>query len=132
MGFINGDGHFYTSVQPNKTNTGFYFRPGVRITQDNISLIALEYIINFIGMGKIYLDGSNRSTSTLVIYGIDNINNLISIFSCYKFYGSKALDYADFCKIVKIINSNNHLTKEGSSEIISIIESMNNKRTKFK
>ena len=34
------------------------------------------------------------------------------------FYGAKALDYADFCKIITIMNNKGHLTKTGMADII--------------
>jgi hypothetical protein len=53
------------------------------------------------------------------------------LFKFIPLHGAKALDYADFCKIITIMNNKSHLTKTGMTDIINIIKGMNNKRTHF-
>ena len=45
--------------------------------------------------------------------------------------GAKALDYADFCKGIEIINSKEHLTQEGLNKFNTLLQHMNSKRTNF-
>jgi hypothetical protein len=43
-------------------------------------------------------------------------------------HGTKALDFKDFCTILNIIVSGNHLTESGVKDIDNIISNMNSKR----
>jgi len=56
---------------------------------------------------------------------------LLYLFKDTQFWGAKALDYSDFCKIIVIKNGNKHLTVEGMADILDIYRGMNSKRTKF-
>jgi len=73
-------------------------------------------------------DGLGGTVSILRITGINNINLFISLLSTVKFTGSKALDYADFCKIIDLINKKLHTTEDGINEIKKIVSNMNKKR----
>jgi LAGLIDADG endonuclease len=108
--------------------TNYYAAPEISISQDNISLIVLNQINKFIGIGNIYKDGLGGTVSILRITGINNINSFIHLFSTVKFHGSKALDFADFCKIIELINKKTHTTKDGINEIKKIVSNMNKKR----
>jgi len=103
VGFTNAEGHFAPGFKKvNWSATGYYVAPEISISQDNISLSVLNQIIKIISFGKIYKDGLGGSVSILRITGINNINSFIYLFSAGKLYGSKALDYVDFCKIKDI------------------------------
>jgi LAGLIDADG endonuclease len=60
-----------------------------------------------------------------------NINHFIDLFNLIPFYGAKALDYSDFCKIITIINNKEHLTKEGMLKAVKLVKGMNSQRTNF-
>jgi hypothetical protein len=62
---------------------------------------------------------------------LKDVNKVIEAFKDVKFLGSKALDYADFCKAVNIINSKAHLTRVGLNKIHILSKGMNSKRTDF-
>ena len=61
----------------------------------------------------------------------DITDKIIAFFNKYPLQGAKALDYADFCKIITIMNNKGHLTKTGMANIIVIIKGMNSNRTNF-
>jgi hypothetical protein len=43
--------------------------------------------------------------------------------------GAKALDFADFCKGIEILNQSGHLTSAGLAQLKSLYLSMNSNRT---
>jgi hypothetical protein len=64
-GFINADGHFGLGVRKsNKYALGASCDVIISISQDEVSLITLEHIITFLGIGKIRKDFANRTTYT--------------------------------------------------------------------
>jgi hypothetical protein len=53
---------------------------------------------------------------------------LFLFFYNYPLQGAKALNLKDFLKIVDIIKTKSHLTKDGMEEILTIKAGMNRKR----
>lgn len=100
------------------------------ITQHNLSLIVLKSIQEFLGVGHIYAKGI-QNASELKINSLTQVNYFIEQFKEAQLQGAKALDYADFCKGVKLMNNKLHLTKEGIVELKILFAGMNDKRTKF-
>lgn len=62
---------------------------------------------------------------------LKDINAFIESFKEAQLLGAKALDYADFCKAVDLMNSKNHLTQEGLVAIRAIASGMNSTRVYF-
>jgi hypothetical protein len=60
---------------------------------------------------------------------IADINaNIIPFFEKYPLQSVKALEYADFCEVAKLINSKDHLTSDGLERISQIKVNMNRGR----
>ena len=66
--------------------------------------------------------------SVLVTKFSDTDEKIIPFFDKYRIDGVKALDYADFKKVAKMIKVKEHLTKKGITEIIRIKDGMNTGR----
>jgi len=131
-GFISADGRFGLFIRKNtKCALGVSCDVIISITQDEVSLITLEHIATFLGFGKISKDSVNRTTYTYYLGSVKNINLFIEKFKGFNLLGAKALDYADFCKGIEIINSKEHLTQEGLNKFNTLLQHMNSKRTKF-
>jgi len=127
-GFINADGSFGLNVQTDSSG-GTFCRFRILITQHNNSLALLQAICENLGVGKVY--SSTNHLSNIKNFSLNNVNNFISKFKVTQLLGAKALDYADFCKGIDIINSKAHLNKEGLSTYIKNLEGMNSKRSYF-
>lgn len=123
-GFINADGSFGLFVQ-NEIECRFR----ILITQHANSLSLLNAICAFLGVGKVYL--GSKSVYTFRIFNLAGVNAFISKFNEATMLGAKALDYTDFCKGIAIINTKEHLTKNGLALFIKIASGMNSKRTYF-
>lgn len=131
-GFFNSDGHFGLRIRKsNKYALGASCDLIISISQDEVSLITLEHIVPFLGIGKIRKDSANRTTYIYFLGSVKDINEFIDKFSEGNLLGAKALDYADFCKAVEIINKKEHLTPEGLNKLESLSQNMNSKRTNF-
>lgn len=127
-GFINADGSFYIRLKKKGTHI-LGVSADIWITQNNNSLIVLEQIIKFLGIGIIYnRKGKSINASDIKISNIKSINVFIENFNPSMFEGAKALDYLDFCNAVHLINNKNHLTKEGLNKVIKIKSGMNSNR----
>jgi hypothetical protein len=131
-GFINADGGFYLNiVKNNKVKLVERANIQITITQNNISLVVLEKIKVFLGLGSIYKD-SRSDASYFKICSLKQINKFIELFKFASLLGAKALDYSDFKKGLNIINNKDHLNKEGFNALKIISAGMNSKRTDFK
>lgn len=130
--FISADGYFGLRIRRHiKFPLGANCEPVISISQDGISLITLEHIVTFLGVGKVSRDSSNRTTYLFFISSVKNINHFINKIEGAKFLGAKALDYVDFCKGFEMICRKEHITQEGLNELKTLSSQMNAKRTKF-
>jgi LAGLIDADG endonuclease len=126
-GFINADGSFsITNYKQNYSQTKEICSISIRITQHNRSKSTLEAIQKFFNYGSIY--SNKNGVSNYIIRSIKLINNFIERFEETQLLGAKALDYADFCKAVWLMNNKSHLTPEGLAEFKTIAAGMNSTR----
>ena len=58
----------------------------------------------------------------------DITEKIIPLFQKYPIHGVKALDFADFCKVAKLMKDQKHLTKQGLEQIKKIKAGMNTGR----
>lgn len=130
-GFINSDGHFGLVVSSEgslKTRCTAQFS----LVQLNSSRIVLEHITTYLGFGTVYPlvpDPLLRNNaSTIHISKLEDINKLVEILLDCTFFGAKALDYADFCRALDIMNNKGHLNNQGLSKIRNITQNINKSR----
>ena len=67
----------------------------------------------FLGIGKVTKDSHNRATYVYYLASLKNINHFINKIEGTEIIVSKALDFADFCKGIEIINRKGPFTQEG-------------------
>jgi hypothetical protein len=126
-GFINADGSFsITNYKQNYSQTKEICSISIRITQHNRSKNTLEAIQKFFNYGSIY--SNKNGVWNYIIRSIKLINNFIERFEETQLLGAKALDYADFCKAVWLMNNKSHFTPEGLAEFKTIAAGMNSTR----
>lgn len=127
-GLTEAEGSFSILIIKNNkakygTNIGLRFKISMLVSEIEL-LSMVEY---FFGCGKLNID--NNGVASFEVKDIDSINKyIISHFSTYMLRGTKYLDYLSFIRVVGIINSKRHYTKEGIDEIIKIKNSMNSYR----
>ena len=72
---------------------------------------------------------STRDYGHFVVTKFSDIRNkVIPFFDKYKIEGVKSLDFEDWYKVAKIIETKGHLTKEGLDRIRNIKAGMNQRR----
>ena len=60
-GFMTADGHFGLRIRfSDKFNLGANCEPIISISQDGISLLTLEHIVTFLGIGRILKDSTSK------------------------------------------------------------------------
>lgn len=132
-GFINGDGGFSVTVRrASDTLLGERVSLEINIVQHEISLKALQRAAEVLSCGQIK-PKTGKAAYRWRVAGIKDINQVVAAFTDngVRFLGAKALDYADFCKALSLINSKDHLTREGLTIIKSLSAGMNSTRTDF-
>lgn len=56
-GFITADGNFSLNIKKSpRSALKISVNPSITITQDNLSLIVLNHIVSYLGLGKVYKD----------------------------------------------------------------------------
>jgi hypothetical protein len=128
-GLIEAEGSFSITKHKDKRATNeVIIGLSFRITMLSNEIKLLNMIKEFFGCGYLSIE-DKRGAITFAIRDINSINNIIiPHFTDYPLRGTKYLDYLAFKKVVDLINSKKHLTKEGFDEIINISHNMNSYR----
>lgn len=126
-GFVSGDGSF--SIELNK-DVAYKVGYNVKLVFQIAQHIKDEQLLNNIAL---YFECGRYSFKNSVGYFYvtkfsDNLNKIMPFFMQYQIRGIKLLDFRDWCKAIKIIETKNHLTQEGINEIIKIKAGMNRGR----
>ena len=88
----------------------------------------MKSLVDYFGFGKAYTYKSYTEFKCRSF--ADNFEKVIPFFQKYPILGVKSLDFADWCKVAKLINNKAHLTKEGFKNIRKIKAGMNKGRIK--
>lgn len=114
------------NIVQDKTKTKNYISLSFSLSQHDRDFNLLNSFIKYLNCGRCTF---SRNEVNLVISKFDDLNNkIIPIFNKYPMIGTKQSDFLDFCKIAKLMENKQHLTKEGIEEIIKIKSNMNSLR----
>lgn len=134
VGFTEGEGCFSILVikktegsTSNKTRTNIVLE--FQLTQHYRDILLIKSLVDYLGCGNVYYypDKSN-GVYFKVRAKEDLMTKILPIFAKYPLKGVKNLNMQDFILAVKIIDSKDHLTKEGLNEIIKLRDQMNTQR----
>ena len=147
-GFVSGDSTFSVSIEKGYNKIGKRVRLifGTCLhNKDTELLIGISnYFYNLSGLtletvSKEYKFDRNKyihiteKTALLQIKNFsDIVDKVIPFFDKYPVLGVKSLDFTDFKKVAGFMQNKEHLTDEGLTEIIKIVEGMNLDRVKPK
>ena len=124
-GFIDGEGSFQVFLDRHYLRVMFR----IRLHKDDINV--LQKIQEFLGVGRVVLDGN---TCVFIISNVkDLINVLFPLLDKYNLYTTKWLDYIDFKKVVYFLSESN-TTRVSLSQLEwakNIKNRMNSGRTEF-
>lgn len=114
-GFVNGDGSFglnYTKVK--RMKLGYTCQPQFRICQHKRDKELLYRILISMDCGNMIAPSPDRDRYGTSVSKLEAITKkIIPFFITYEIYGTKRLDFEDFCQGISIIEKGGHLTPEG-------------------
>lgn len=128
-GFITGDGCFLIDIKKGQTKTGFIVTLKVCITQHSCDIELMKSLVTAFGCGRIESNAQGSIVNFVVTKFTCITEKILPLLEKYPIQGVKALDSADFCKVVYIMKVKGHLTTEGLEQIRKIKEGMNRKRS---
>ena len=126
VGFVDGEGCFSVSVFKNKTTkNGWQIFPEFVVTQGEKSLSSLEFIQEFLGCGKIFINHRyDNHKENLYRFCVRNLKDLdqkiIPFFEANQLKTAKIKDFETFRKVVQIMKNKEHLIKEGFDKILEL------------
>lgn len=127
VGFTSGDGCFKISIRESKLH-----KIGSRIvllfviTQHIRDELLLKSLVDFFGCGQTY---SYKDYTEYRCQSFkDNSEKILPFFKKYPIIGVKSKDFEDWAKVVKMIQTKDHLTKEGFDQIRQVRIGMNKGR----
>ncbi len=127
-GFTDAEGCFSVVVFKNKTSKyGEAVKLSFILSQSIRDEYLIKSLIEYLGCGYTSLD--DKGTIDFKVSNFSSIKDIIiPFFNKYCLYGNKFLDFADFSKVVSLMENKKHLTQEGLDEIKKIRGKMNTNR----
>jgi hypothetical protein len=90
VGFVNGDGSFYTTIALSKTNLiGYAVRLQFNIGQHSRDFELLSSFIKYLNYGSVKLKAKLPVCLFTVLSFEDQLNNIIPFFEKYPLVGAK-------------------------------------------
>jgi LAGLIDADG endonuclease len=99
-----------------------------QITQHYREEKLLISFISYFGCGRYFVRSNHDAGDFVIIKFSDLTEKVIPLLKKYPIHGVKALDFADFCKVVELMKNQKHLTAAGLEEIKKIKTGMNRGR----
>lgn len=128
-GFASGEGSFFIGVDETpKSKVGARVYARFQVSQHSRDEVAMKSLMEYLGCGQ-YYHYLPREAGDLVVSKLSDITTkIIPFFHKHPIEGVKALDFADFCKVVELMKNKAHLTQSGLEEIRLIKAGMNKGR----
>ena len=127
-GISDSEGNFSISTQ--KTKNGHKFTLAYKVTQKTHSAGILYDLQRYFECGNVHIDNRGEDALKFNVTKLDDIIfKIIPHFDSYPLLTSKNLDYQDFRRIAYMMKDGLHLNEEGMTNIITIKENMNSKRS---
>ena len=136
-GFVEGEGCFSIGFvkQPDRKlrrgyRTGYQVSHEFAVTQGAKSIKALEELLHFFGVGQILVNKRyDNHKEDLFRYVVrrreDLLNVIIPFFWRYPMKAAKQRDFEKFARCVKMVNRDEHKTRQGLVKIAEITQTMN-------
>lgn len=129
-GFVSGEGCFRVRISKSaNTQTGYLVALEFKISQHSRDVEVLKNLVKYLDCGRYYPNKGHESGQLRVTKFSDVEGKILPFFDNYPILGVKAIDYADFCKVVKIMKNKEHTSIQGLNQIRLIKEGMNRKRS---
>lgn len=128
IGFVEGEGMFYIGIVPSKeTKTGWQVIYFFKVSQNPIGRVVLEALQAQLGCGYLKqnskTDPTDRSLAFVVRDFVSIRDKVIPFFENKLVIKRDAFE--KFKRVIQIVESRKHLSREGIVEILTIAYSMN-------
>jgi hypothetical protein len=142
LGFVDGEGCFSIGFvrQPHRTgrrgySTGYQVFHRFIVTQGARSVVCLEELKSFFGVGRIFENQRNDNHREhlfqyLVGKRSDLLEVIIPFFRRHQLRTSKCYDFEQFARCMEVVREDRHLTREGLIEIAVLTETMNHRKSR--
>jgi hypothetical protein len=140
IGFVDGEGCFSIGFirQPNRKGrkgykTGYQVAHEFAVTQGASSVSCLHELREFFGVGQVYLntryDNHKEHLYRFVVRKRkDLLGVILPFFREHHLHTSKQINFEKFARCVELVESGQHLTREGLLEIVQIAQTMNSQK----
>ena len=130
VGFTDGEGCFHISINRiPEMSLGWQVLPEFRIVQHEKDEVLLHKIKDYFGFGSVTINRTDYhgTRKEFRVRGLDNLNKIVDFFKRNQLRTSKRKDFEIFSEVIKLMNNQEHLTKEGLDKIANLISEMNRK-----
>ena len=126
-GFTTGEGSFLVKLsETSKYKTGTKVKLIFQLTQHSRDNELMQKLVSVLGCGVLSKD---RKVTVISVSSLSDLyEKIIPLFNKHPIKGAKALDFADFRRVVELMINKSHLTEEGIDQIRSIQGKMNRSR----
>ena len=128
VGFTDGEGCFHISINRiPEMSLGWQVLPEFRIVQHEKDQELLFKIQKYFGFGSVKINriDFHGTRKEFRVRGLENLNKIVDFFNKNQLQTSKRKDFEIFSEVIKLMNDNLHLTREGLNEIANLISRMN-------
>lgn len=124
VGFVDGEGCFHVSInRMHKMSLGWQVLPEFRVVQHQRDELILLKLKEYFGFGSVTVNHGDRKEFR--VRGLDNLNKLSRFFKNHPLKTSKQKNFELFSKILELMNTNEHLSREGLVKIANLASRMN-------
>lgn len=133
VGFTEGEGMFYVGIVPSKeTKTGWQVIYFFKVSQNPIGIEVLNQLKDRLGCGYIKQNSQTDLTDKSLAFVVRDLVNLrdkvIPFFEDKLIIKRNAFD--KFKQVLKLVETKQHFTVKGITEILDIAYSMNTQKRK--
>ena len=130
-GFVDGEGTFYVGINKHSgMKAGYQVLPEFRIVQHKKDLQLLYKIRDFFGSGVVRVNHDDRYELRIRSFQ-DICSRVLPFFEEHELQTQKSQDFILFTKVIRMMESKKHLSKDGIAEIIRISKKMNRKHKPY-
>jgi hypothetical protein len=128
-GFCDGEASFSVTVSPRANS--WQIRPSFSVSQNEASRDVLYKIQQFFKCGYVRPSKSDNTYKYEVRSLAELQNKITPHFKKYSLHTEKRKNFEIFVTIIQLMLEGKHLTKEGLSEIVKLLEKINPKCKKI-
>ena len=124
VGFVDGEGCFYVGINRHpEMSVGYQVLPEFRVVQHQRDVVVLYALKRFFRSGVVRQNHADRYE--LRIRKVSALMDVIAFFEQHPLKTKKRQDFLKFRDIVKRMQRNEHLNREGLQRIVAISLQMN-------